>query len=145
MAEYLLGIDNGSTVSKAAIFDLAGNEIQVASRTNELDYPHPGWTERDMKTLWPYTAEAIREAITKANIDPKEIIGIGTTGHGNGIYLLDKEGQPLRPGIASMDTRAANVIDEWNGRNLSGPANPTPFWPGSKCTSRRFMDGSDQS
>jgi len=133
MAEYLLGVDNGSTVSKAAIFDLAGNEIQVASRTNELDYPHPGWTERDMATLWPYTAEAIREAIAKANINPKEIIGIGTTGHGNGIYLLDKEGQPLRPGIASMDTRAADVIDDWNARNLHPQAfyyTLQSFWPG---------------
>jgi L-xylulokinase len=133
MAEYLLGVDNGSTVSKAAIFDLAGREVQVASRTNELAYPHPGWTERDMKTLWPYTAAAIREAITRSGIDPKQIIGIGTTGHGNGIYLLDKEGRPLRPGIASMDTRAVDVIADWNGRNLHPQAfayTLQAFWPG---------------
>jgi L-xylulokinase len=132
MAEYLLGIDNGSTVSKAAIFDLAGNEVQVASRSNELDYPHPGWTERNMATLWPNTAAAIREALDRSGIDPKQIIGVGTTGHGNGIYLLDKEGQPLRPGIASMDTRAAGIIDGWNKKELHSRAFPytlQSFWP----------------
>ena len=133
MADYLLGVDNGSTVSKAAIFDLQGNEIQVTSRTNELSYPHPGWTERDMATLWPNTAAAIREAIDRSGIDPKQIIGIGTTGHGNGIYLLDKQGQPVWPGIASMDTRAADIVDDWYARKLHPQAfayTLQSFWPG---------------
>ncbi|MEW5956285.1 MAG: FGGY-family carbohydrate kinase [Chloroflexota bacterium] len=132
MAEYLLGIDNGSTVSKAAIFDLQGREVRVASRTVELDYPHPGWTERPMEMVWQSTAEAIKEAITTSGIDPKQIIGIGTTGHGNGIYLLDKQDHPLRPGIASLDTRAACIIDDWNKEDLHSQAFPytlQAFWP----------------
>lgn len=132
MAEYLLGIDNGSTVSKAAIFDLEGHEVQVASRKIEPDYPHRGWTERSMHLLWQRTAEAIREAITASGIDPKQIVGIGTTGHGNGLYLLDKQGNPARPGIQSMDTRAAAIIDEWNSRDLHSQVFPytfQAFWP----------------
>ena len=62
MTEYLLGVDNGSTVSKAAIFDLQGREVQIASRTVELDYPRPGWTERPMEKVWQSTAEAIKKA-----------------------------------------------------------------------------------
>jgi L-xylulokinase len=132
MTEYLLGVDNGSTVSKAAIFDLQGREIQVTSRTVELDYPHPGWTERPMETVWQSTAQAIKEAITKSGINPQQIIGVGTTGHGNGIYLLNKQGRPLYPGIASLDTRAAGIIDDWNEQNLHSQAFPftlQAFWP----------------
>jgi L-xylulokinase len=132
VTEYLLGVDNGSTLSKAAIFDLQGREVQVASRTVELDYPHPGWTERPMDMVWQSTAEAIKEAITTSGIDPKQIIGIGTTGHGNGIYLLDKKGQPLRPGIASLDTRAAGIVDAWYKEDLHSQAFPytlQAFWP----------------
>ena len=55
-----LGIDNGLTLSKAALFDLAGREVKVASRKIEVQYPKPGYTERDMDTVWQKTAEAIR-------------------------------------------------------------------------------------
>ena len=132
MAQYLLGIDNGSTVSKAALFDLHGKEIAVASCKAETEYPHPGWTERDMEILWQSTASAIREVLAKSGVKPEEIAGIGNTGHGNGVYLLDKQGQPLRNGIQSMDSRAADVVTEWNKRNLHEQVFPftiQSFWP----------------
>ncbi len=132
MTEYLLGVDDGSTVSKAAIFDLEGHEIQVASRKIEPDYPHPGWTERSMDVLWQGTAEAIKEAITASGISPEQIIGVGTTGHGNGLYLLDRHGNPARPGIQSLDTRAAGIVDEWNSRDLHSQVFPftvQSLWP----------------
>lgn len=118
MGKYLLGIDNGSTVSKAALFDLNGKEIAIASSPAETMYPHPGWTERDMEALWQSTAQAIRGVLAKANIDSREISAIGNTGHGNGVYLLDKQCRPLRAGIQSMDTRAADVVEDWNARGL---------------------------
>ena len=132
MAQYLLGIDNGSTVSKAALFDLQGREIAVASCKAETEYPHPGWTERDMKMLWQSTATAIREVLAKSGARPEEIVGIGNTGHGNGAYLLDKQGQPLRSGIQSMDSRAADVLKGWNQNELHAKVFPftiQSFWP----------------
>jgi len=132
MSQYLLGIDNGSTVSKAALFDLKGKEIAVASSKVETEYPHPGWTERNMETLWQGTARAIREVIAKSGVKPEEIAGIGNTGHGNGVYLLDKQGKPLRSGIQSMDSRAVDVVTEWNQRNLHDlvfPFTIQSFWP----------------
>ena len=132
MGQYLLGIDNGSTVSKAALFNLKGKEIAVASCKAETEYPHPGWTERDMEMLWQSTACAIREVLAKSGVRPEEIAGIGNTGHGNGVYLLDKQGQPLRNGIQSMDSRAADVITEWNQRDLYAKVFPftiQSFWP----------------
>jgi len=132
MGQYLLGIDNGSTVSKAALFDLKGKEIAVASCKADTEYPHPGWTERGMEMLWQSTASAIREVLAKSDIRPEEIAGIGNTGHGNGVYLLDKQGQPLRNGIQSMDTRAAGIMDGWNQNNLHERVFPftiQSFWP----------------
>jgi L-xylulokinase len=132
MGQYFLGIDNGSTVSKAALFDLHGQEIAIASCNADTEYPHPGWTERDMEMLWQSTASAIREVLANSGARPEDIVGIGNTGHGNGVYLLDKQGRPLRNGIQSMDSRAADVITEWNQRNLLSQVFPytiQSLWP----------------
>lgn len=132
MAQYLLGIDNGNTVSKAALFDLKGKEVAVASCKVETEYPHPGWTERNMDAMWQSTACAIREVIAKSGVKPEEIAGIGNTGHGNGVYLLDKQGKPLRNGIQSMDSRAADVVTEWGQNGLHARVFPftiQSFWP----------------
>jgi L-xylulokinase len=131
MGKYLMGIDNGSTVSKAALFDLHGKEIAVASCKADTEYPHPGWTERDMELLWQSTANAIREVLARSGVQPEEIAGIGNTGHGNGVYLLDRQGQPLRNGIQSMDSRAADIVTEWNQNNLHArvfPFTVQSFW-----------------
>lgn len=132
MGQYLLGLDNGNTVSKAAIFDLNGKELQVASRKVDTHYPQPGWTERSMESLWQETAGAIREVIAKAGIKPGEIVGIGSSGHGNGLYLLDKAGRPVWNGIQSLDTRAADIVDGWNVaavREQAFPRTLQSFWP----------------
>ncbi|MBW2429604.1 MAG: carbohydrate kinase [Deltaproteobacteria bacterium] len=132
MSEYLLGIDNGNTISKAAIFDLQGREMQIASRQVKSDFPHKGWTERSMDELWQSTAKTVKEALSQSGLKPEQIIGVGTTGHGNGLYLIDKEGRPARPGIQSLDTRAAGIIDNWNRKNLHNqvfPFTTQAFWP----------------
>jgi len=85
-----------------------------------------------MEMLWQSTATAIREALDKSGARPEEIAGIGNTGHGNGVYLLDKQGQPLRNGIQSMDSRAADVVTGWNQQDLHAQVFPITiqsFWP----------------
>ena len=121
MGQYLMGIDNGLTVSKAAIFDLSGHEIAVDGHKVDLIYPRPAWVERDMEAVWRHDREAIRGAIRKAGIDPRDIVGVGNSAHGNGIYLVDKAGAPLGNAITSMDNRAASIIDEWTRRVAASP------------------------
>ena len=85
-----------------------------------------------MNKLWQTTAGTVKEALNSSAIKPEQIIAIGTTGHGNGIYLLDKQGQPARPGIQSLDTRAADIVDGWNRRRLHDqvfPYTTQSFWP----------------
>ena len=72
---YLVGIDNGGTFSKAAVFDEDGRQMAVASEPTVTITPKPGYTERDMNELWEVNAKAVRGAIAKSGIDPKEIAG----------------------------------------------------------------------
>jgi L-xylulokinase len=113
VSRYLLGIDNGGTVSKAALFTTSGEEVGVASRLVDVLEPKPGWSERDMTALWRSTAEAIRELLTKTKVNPAEIACVATAGHGNGLYLIDKAGNPTRNGIYSTDKRAQSYVDKW--------------------------------
>jgi L-xylulokinase len=124
MGRYLLGLDNGSTVCKAALFDLHGRELHTASRRIDTLHTRPGWTERDMGMVWRETAGVIRDLIAGAGFKAGDIAGVGCTGHGNGAYLLDKNRQPLRHAIQSLDTRAASLLDEWQADDIPARAFP---------------------
>ncbi|BCV25962.1 FGGY-family carbohydrate kinase [Gelria sp. Kuro-4] len=113
MAEYLMGIDDGLTNSKVALFDLAGREAAVAARRYEVVNPEPTWVEGDAERLWQNTADCIREVIAKSGVDPKDIAAVGFTGHGNGLYAVDEEGSLVRRGIGSQDARAVDIIEDY--------------------------------
>lgn len=117
MGKYLLGLDNGNTLSKAALFNLQGEEINTSARKVNTLYPNPGWTERDMDKVWESVSGAIKEVITKSNVNPKEIVGIGCSGHGNGLYLLDKTDKPFCNAIQSMDSRANDLVEGYKKRD----------------------------
>lgn len=110
---YLVGIDNGGTFSKAAIFDENGNQISVASVPTETITPKPGYTERDMEELWRVNAQAVRTAIEKSGITPKDIAGVSFSGHGKGLYMVGHDGKPSYNGILSTDARAWKEVEEW--------------------------------
>lgn len=105
---YLLGLDAGNTVIKAVLFDLAGRQIAMHAIDGQSYAPQPGYVERDLTELWRNACEAIRTCIAQAGVDPKSIAGVGCAGHGNGLYLVDRDGEPLI-GIQSLDTRAAET------------------------------------
>jgi L-xylulokinase len=113
MARFLLGTDNGCTMSKAALFTLDGREVAVASRKTETFSPQPGWFERDIEGTWQATAAAIRDVIAEAGVPPAKIACVACAGHGNGLYLVDKQGRPVRPAILSTDSRARGISDRW--------------------------------
>ena len=109
----LLGIDNGLTVTKAVIFDESGAVLAVARRRVAQSMPAPRFVERDMAGLWQATAAAIAEAITLSGRPASDIRGVAATAHGDGLYLLDHDQRPLGPGILSLDSRAAEVVAQW--------------------------------
>lgn len=117
MKKFLLGIDNGNTVCKAVIFDFTGCLVAQYSQKIRTIYPVPGYSERNLNELWKVNAETIRQVIQKSEIHPKQIACVGSTGHGNGLYILDKKGQPLK-GIQSLDSRAQAICEQWNKNGL---------------------------
>lgn len=132
MAEetFLLGLDAGNTVIKAVLFDAAGRQIAQHGIDGATHKPAPGMVERSVPELWQNARAAIAGCIASAGIDARAIAAIGTAGHGNGLYLLDRDGQALT-GIQSLDTRAAALaaeLDRETGAELHAIALQRP-WP----------------
>jgi L-xylulokinase len=68
MKQYLLGIDNGGSVIKSAVYDLKGGELAVESRRVPLIEPHAGWVERDLNAVWEANTQAIRGAVGRREL-----------------------------------------------------------------------------
>ncbi|HOD82673.1 MAG: L-xylulose/3-keto-L-gulonate kinase [Planctomycetes bacterium ADurb.Bin126] len=132
MPQYLMGIDNGCTVSKAALFTADGKEVAVASAKTQATSPKPDWYERDTEEVWTSTAAAVKQVIAQAGVDAKDIAAVACTGHGNGLYLVDEAGKPVRPGILSMDGRAKEYIRRWQAEGVGQkvlPMTMQSIWP----------------
>jgi L-xylulokinase len=108
-----MGIDNGGTSTKAAIYDMNGRELKKTTINTKMLTPHPFFTERDMDELWKANVYVIKQTIADAHIDPHDIVGIACTGHGNGLYLVGEDGKATRNGIISTDDRAASYVKRW--------------------------------
>ena len=111
--KYLIGIDNGGSEIKCAVFTLDGRELSVASRRLPIEVPQPGWSERDSLEVWQKSAEAISEALDRADINGADIAGVGLTGYGNGFCLVDETGTPTYKAIVSTDERADDICTEF--------------------------------
>lgn len=125
MSAYLLGLDNGGTVIKAALFDREGRELAVSSRKTPILTPRPGYVERDMELVWQMNCACIREAIEKAGIEPRKIAGVAVCGHGKGLYAWGKDGKPAYNGIASTDNRAWEYPQRWEESGIFARYYPT--------------------
>ncbi|MBL9191486.1 MAG: hypothetical protein JNJ82_03940 [Opitutaceae bacterium] len=103
----LLGIDVGSTVVKAVLFDGRGRKVAAAEATVPVVRPQPGWVERDAEATWEAAAAVLRRAVRGR---AARIAAVGVTGCGNGAVFVDRRGRPLRAGILSSDTRAVRFL-----------------------------------
>ncbi len=142
MLNYLLGTANGGTVSKAALFDLDGREIAVASRKVESLAPQTGWSERDAEKIWEATAGAIKEVMENSGVAPGDVACVACSGHGNGLYLVDKAGVPVRNAIYSTDNRARKYVDEWLEKGLGVAMRPKTMqsiWPAQPNAILRWL------
>jgi len=111
--KYLLGIDNGGTVTKAALYDTSGGELAVASVKSEMLFPQPGHAEKNVEDLWNANVRVISDVMRKARVAAAEIAAVAVTGHGNGMYLIDAQGKPAHNGINSADSRAVEYVERW--------------------------------
>ncbi|MEL6151451.1 MAG: FGGY-family carbohydrate kinase, partial [Chloroflexota bacterium] len=110
---YLLGVDVGTSVVKAALFDRDLNEIAVTSRKTTILTPHPGWTETSMSATWERVTEATRSLLADHTIIAADIAAVGVTGNMVGAWLVDGDGRPLRDAILHIDNRTQLLIEQW--------------------------------
>ena len=112
MAQYLLGIDEGTTGCKTCIFDVDGKLISMDYREYPSYYPHSGWVEQVPEDITPALFASCRAAVETSGVDPKEIAAMSISSQGSVIGLLDGEGQLIRPFIGWQDLRGEANVDD---------------------------------
>ncbi|MGF7011567.1 L-xylulokinase [Lachnospiraceae bacterium PF1-21] len=122
LGKYLMGLDNGGTVTKCGIYSLDGQEICVASKEPKLFTPKPDFTEREGAEVLAVNYEVIREALKLAEEEvgmrPEQIACIGLTGYGNGICLVDNKGTLTRNAIVSTDDRGTEMVAYYREKGI---------------------------
>lgn len=118
MARYYLGLDNGGSKIKAALYSKEGREIAVSGASVDTMIRKGGFVEREMDLLWDANTKVIREVLSQAGVNPKEIAGVAVAGHGNGMYLIQEDGKPATAGIVSTDTRAGDIVSKWQAAGV---------------------------
>ena len=111
MERYIIGIDSGTSGVKAVLFDLDGNEIRKKGFPIEAYTPFENWFEEDMDEILEKTFDAIRYVVKP--FSQSAIIGIGVTAQGDGLWLIDGDGRPVRKGVCFCDGRAGEIVKEW--------------------------------
>ena len=119
MDKYILAIDQGTTSSRAIIFDREGKEVSMAQNEFRQHYPKPGWVEHDPDEIWGTTSGVIADALASANITRKQIVAIGISNQRETTVIWDKEtGKPVYNALVWQDKRTSNICDNLKDRGL---------------------------
>lgn len=117
--KYVLALDQGTTSSKAVIFDNSSEIIAMESTPLTQIYPRPGWVEHDAEEIWEGQLSAARKAIAKAGISPLDIAGIGITNQRETIILWDRiTGKPVHNAIVWQCRRTSGICNELKHKGL---------------------------
>ena len=110
---YLLALDQGTTSSRAIVFDEWGNPCSTAQREVQLSTPHPAWVEQDALTMWNTQIGVAQQAIAAAGLLAQDIAAIGLTNQRETTIVWDrKSGQPIAPAIVWQDRRTAQWCEQ---------------------------------
>lgn len=106
---YLLALDQGTTSSRAIIFDEKGHIHATAQRETRIKTPHSGWVEQDANEIWSSQIAVIQQALASAHLLAKDIKALGLTNQRETTVVWDKRtGKALAPAIVWQDRRAAS-------------------------------------
>jgi glycerol kinase len=108
MGELLLAIDQGTTSSRAILFDHGGNPLAAAQHEFDQHFPRDGWVEHDPEEIWQTTLQACHDVLTRMDIGASAVAGIGITNQRETTVVWDRtSGQPVYPAIVWQDRRTA--------------------------------------
>jgi glycerol kinase len=112
MAKYILALDQGTTSSRAIVFDHHGNPVSIAQKEFTQHYPGPAWVEHDANEIWSTQAGVALEAITRAGIDSSNLAAIGITNQRETTLVWDRRtGRAVYNAIVWQDRRTAGYCD----------------------------------
>src|SRR6185312_9792783 len=121
MARYVLALDQGTTSSRAILFD--GKLRPVASSQQEFaqHYPAPGWVEHDPEDLWLTTVATARTALANAAVDASNIAAIGIANQRESVVAWDRQtGMPICNAIVWQDRRTAHICQQLEADGCAG-------------------------
>ena len=112
MADHILAIDQGTTSSRAIIFDRTGSIVSTGQLEHEQIFPRAGWVEHDPAEIWRNTGEVIGQALGKANLTRHDIAAVGITNQRETAVVWDRTtGEPVYNAIVWQDTRTQAIVD----------------------------------
>ncbi len=116
MPDYVLAIDQGTTSSRAMIFDHSGKVVSTGQLEHDQIFPKPGWVEHNPEQIWNNVREAVGLALTRANLTHTNIAAVGITNQRETAVVWDKTtGKPVYNAIVWQDTRTQQIVDELGG------------------------------
>jgi glycerol kinase len=118
--KFILALDQGTTSSRAIVFDHHGQIVSLAQKPFEQFFPKPGWVEHDANEIWSTQAGVAAEAIAKAGLNGRNIAAIGITNQRETTVVWDKNtGQPVYNAIVWQDRRTSKFCDELNDKGYA--------------------------
>ena len=113
MKKYILSLDQGTTSSRAIVFDKQGSIISLAQKEFTQYFPKPGWVEHDPNEIWSTQVGVAAEAISKESLSANNIAAIGITNQRETLVVWDrKTGKPVYNAIVWQDKRTSDFCDE---------------------------------
>lgn len=138
--ETYLGIDAGTSVVKAAVFDENGNALAVKGQPLDLTHTKNGGVEQDFNTIYEKFEDVVQAAIKESGSTPGSV---ALTGQGDGCWLFDENFQPVRPALIWLDGRAASIVDKWTEEGISEQVFRTSggtMFPGAPGACLKWLD-----
>ena len=112
MAEYVVALDQGTTSSRAIVFDHSGVIVSVGQKEHEQILPRAGWVEHDPMEIWRNVQEVIGIALSKADITRHDVVAVGITNQRETTVVWDRAtGEPVYNAIVWQDTRTQSIVD----------------------------------
>lgn len=106
---HLLAIDQGTTSTRAVVYDLASRQYHIAQQEFAQHFPQDGWVEHDPEDIWQSTCQTIREALQKASLRPSDLTAIGITNQRETTLIWDRHsGAAIYPAIVWQDRRTSD-------------------------------------
>ena len=113
MAPYVLAIDQGTTSTRAIVFDATARPVAVSQQDISQSYPQPGWVEHDPEQIWQSSIATARQAIAKAGLEARDVAALGITNQRETALVWDRRtGKPIHPAIVWQDRRTASACQE---------------------------------